>query len=112
MFEEVVNPAFHSGSMGLDTKLFGTTTPVNILANLQHLYGKLSYQELDAALLSLNDPMKQMQLVELMLRGIGEVQIFLLANPDKCCALSEPNLISYALIKLTKTASYAERGAK
>ena len=42
IFEEVVEPAFHSGSRGLDTKGFGTTAPVDILANLQRLYGKLS----------------------------------------------------------------------
>ena len=59
MFGEVLNPAVHSGSRGLVTKVFGTTPPVNILANLQHLYDKASYQELDAALLSLNDPMKK-----------------------------------------------------
>ena len=57
IFEEVIDPAFHSGSRRLSTKGFGTTPPVNILANLQHLYGKPSYQELDAALLCLNKPM-------------------------------------------------------
>ena len=81
--EEVVDPAFHSGSRGLPTKRFGTTPPVDIMANLQRLYGKPSYQELDSALLHLNNQMNRMQPVEVMLRGIEEVQIFLLANPDK-----------------------------
>ena len=47
-----------------------------------------------------------------MLRGIREVQIFLLANPDKYCALTEPNLISYALINLTKTGGVYAKGIK
>ena len=70
IFEEVVNPTFHSGSRGLATKVFGTTPPVDILANLQSLYGKQSYQELNAVLLSLNEPINIMQPVEFMIRGI------------------------------------------
>ena len=60
MFKEFVNPAFHSGSRGLATKGFGTTPPVDILANLQRLYGKLSYKELGAALLHLKNPINLM----------------------------------------------------
>ena len=44
-----------------------------------------------------------MQPVEVMLRGIKDLRLFLLSIPDKDCVLTEPNLISYALIKLTKT---------
>ena len=44
-----------------------------------------------------------MQPVEMMLRGIEEVHLFLLANPDKECTSANPKLIIYALIKLTKT---------
>ena len=40
--------------------------------------------------------------IEVMLRGIEEVQIFFLANPEEYRQLSEPNLIGYALIKLSK----------
>ena len=69
-FEEVVEPKFHSGSRGLATKVFGTTPPVDILANLQRLYGKPSYRELNAALLLLNKTMNIMQPVEVMIRGI------------------------------------------
>ena len=34
--------------------------------------------------------------------GIEEVQIFLLANPEEDRQLSEPNIIAYALINLSK----------
>ena len=40
--------------------------------------------------------------IEVMLRGIEEVQIFLLANPEEDRQLSDPNLIGYALINLSK----------
>ena len=45
-----------------------------------------------------------------MLRGIKEVQLFLLSNPDKERTLTEPNIISYALIKLTKTGGMYAKG--
>ena len=102
MFEEVVNTTFHSDSRGLATKGFFPTPPVNVLENIQCLYRKSSYQELYTALIGVNKLMKRMQLVEVMLRGFKEVQLFLLSNPDKDCALTDPNLISYALINLTR----------
>ena len=86
IFEEVVDPDFHSVSRGLSTKGFGTTSPVNILENLQYLYGKPIYQELDTALLRLNYPMNIMQTVEVMLRGIKEV---CLLNTMKCNKIRE-----------------------
>ena len=61
-------------------------------------------------MLSLNEPTNRMQLVEVMLRGIEEVKLFLLAKPDKDRALTKPNLISYALIKLTKTGAMYAKG--
>ena len=53
-----------------------------------------------------------MKLAEVMLRGIEEVQLLILANPDEDRALTEPNLISYALIKLTKTGGMYAKGIK
>ena len=73
IFVEVVDTAFHLCSKGLATKALGNTPPVYILANIQRLYGKLIYQELNAVLFRLNEPMNKMKLVEIMLRGIGEV---------------------------------------
>ena len=88
IFEEVVDPDFHYVIRGRCTKVFGTTAPVDILANLQYIYGKPIYQELDTALLRLNYPMNRMQTVEVVLRGIKEVKIFLLVDPDKDHALT------------------------
>ena len=58
--------------------------------------------EIEGALLRLNKPMNRSHPIELMLWGIEEVKIFLLANPEEDRKLSEPNLIGYALIKLSK----------
>ena len=103
IFEEVVDPAFHSCSRGLATKGFGTTPPVDILVNLQHIYGKPSYQELDAAFSCLKYSMNIIQLFKVMLILIEEEQPSFLSKPDEDRTLTKPNLIIYALIKLTKT---------
>ena len=94
IFEEVVDHELQSGSRGLATKGFGTTPPVDILENLQRLYGKPIYQELDTSLLRLNDSVNRMQPVEVMPRRIEEVQLFLVFNPDKDRDLTGPKLIS------------------
>ena len=66
------------------------------------LYGKPSLTELEGALLRLNEPMNRNHPIEVILREIKEVQIFLLANPEEDRQLSEPNLIGYMLIKISK----------
>ena len=109
MFEEVVDQASHYGSRGLATKGSGTTTSFEILENLRRLYTKPSYQYLNAALFRLNEPINKLKPLEFMLIGIEKVQLFLLANPERDCALTKPNLISYALIELTKTGSFMLR---
>ena len=83
---------------------------VKIISNLQHLYGKLRYKDLDAALLRLNKPMNQMQSVEVMPREIERVQLFLSANPDKEFKLKETSIIRHALIKVMKTCGMDEKG--
>ena len=103
---EVVDLDSHYGSRGLATKGFGTMPLVDILASLQRIYGKPSYQELDVALLFLNKPMNRIQPLKFILIVIKEVKLFLLANSYKDRALTEPNLVSYTLIKLTKTGGH------
>ena len=110
IFEEFVNIAFHSGSRGRYTKGFGTSTPVDTLANLQRLYRKPRYQEIDAALLCLNNPTNRMQPVEFMLIWTEELKLFLLSKPDEDRAITKPNLISYAMIELTMTRGMYAKG--
>ena len=81
-----------------------------MLANLQCLYVKPSFRDIDATLLQLNELMNQIQLVKVIIIVIEEVQLFLLSHPNGKRALTEQNLISYALIKLTKTRGMYSKG--
>ena len=45
-----------------------------------------------------------------MLREIEKLQLFLISNPDEDCALTEPNLISYTMIKITNTGGMYTKG--
>ena len=82
---------------------FGTTTPSQILTRLITLYGKPSLNELEQALLHLNEPMDRFQPLEVMLRGVEEVKLFLLSSPDEHQQLPDALMIRYVLIKLTNT---------
>ena len=101
-YKDVIDHAYHTGSRGLATRGFRNTKPYDVLAHIHSLYGKPSLTELEGALLRLNKPMNRNHPIEVMLRGIEEVRIFLLANPEEDRQLSEPILIGYALIKLSK----------
>jgi hypothetical protein len=103
ILENAFDVAFHSGGTALAERGFGTATPPEILSRFQQNYGKPGYQEIKTALLRLTQPMDRMQPIEVMLRGIEEVQMFLLASPDEGRQLSEINLIDHALIKLSET---------
>ena len=98
----LLGPAFHTGSCGLATRGYGNKNPYDVLSHIHSLYGKPSLTELEGALLRLNEPMNRSHPIEVMLRVIEEVQIFLLSNPEEDRQLSETNLIGYALIKLSK----------
>ena len=54
--------------------------------------------------------MNIMQQLEVIIRRINKVKLLLLANPDEDCALTKTNLISYALIKITKTGGMYAKG--
>ena len=67
------------------------------------LYGKPSYFELEKALLHLSEPMDRNMPIKVMLKGIEDVQMFLLANEEEGREMTDTNLISYGLIKVAKT---------
>ena len=87
---------------GTERRGFGNDEPPAILECLKRLYGTPSLQELYQSLLLLHEPMYCNQPVELMLRTTEEVQMFLMAHTDRDRKLSDINLISYAMIKLSK----------
>ena len=67
-FEDVIDPAFHTGSRGLATRGFGNTKPYDVLSHIHSLYGKPSLTELEGALMRLNEPINRSHPIEVMLR--------------------------------------------
>ena len=74
--EEVFDVEFYSSGTSLAERDVRKATPPEILFHFQHNDGKPGYQEIKAALLRLTQLMDQMQPIEVMIRGIKEVQIF------------------------------------
>ena len=68
-FEDVIDPAFHTGSRGLATRGFGNAKPYDVLAHIHSLYGKPSSTEIEGAILRLNEPMNLSHPIEVMLQG-------------------------------------------
>eukprot|EP00978_Attheya_sp_CCMP212_P000295 scaffold531_cov30-Attheya_sp.AAC.4 len=84
MFERVIDSSFHtSGNAALMATDLGTMTPPAIMTQMRRLYGKATIQELERQLLILQQPMDRNNPVEMMLRGIEEVQMFLLADAEE-----------------------------
>ena len=108
IFEDAIDDTYHAGATGMGQRGFGHLKPDEILAKLLELYGHPTLEELDAALLRLHDPMDRTEPVEVMLRTIEEVQMFLLADRAEDRGLKQAQLISYALIKLSKTGLYGK----
>ena len=62
--------------------------------------------EIKKALLRLNEPMDRNMPIEVMLRILEEVHMFLLASPEENRELTEVNIIDHALIKLSETGGF------
>jgi len=72
------------------------------------LYGKPSLPELENALCQQLQPMDRSKPIEVMLREVEAVQIFLLSNPEEERQMSDVTMISYALIKMYNTGLYGK----
>ena len=81
------------------------TAPQNF-SRMQLKYGKPGIGEIKKALLCLNDPMDRDMPIEVMLRSLEEVKMFLLVSPEYNRELTEVNLIDHALIKLSETGGF------
>ena len=82
---------------------FGKLTPFEILQRLRKTYGRANIQEIEAKLLHLNNPMDRNLPVEVMIRDIEDVQRFLLANPANNMELTDVQICTRGLVKLSKT---------
>ena len=103
-FERVIDKAYHTtGNTGIVGDGFGQLTLFEILQRLRKTYGQANIQEIEAKLLHLNNPMDRNLPVEVMIRDIEDVQKFLLANPADNMELTDVQLCTHGLIKLSKT---------
>ena len=110
-FERCIDKNYHSStSGGMGQRGFGNDQPRDISKRLMTLYGKPTVHELEGALKRLLDPMERNDPIEVMLRDIEDVQMFLLAHPEGDKEMSEPQLIDYAMIKLSKTGGLYSKG--
>ena len=85
---------------------FGPLTVPQIISRMQLNYEKPGIAEIKKALLCLNDPIDCDMPIEVMLRSLEGVQMFLLAIPEENRELTEVNMIDYALIKLSETGGF------
>ena len=103
-FERVIDKVYHTtGNTGIMGDGFGQLSPFDILQRLCKTYGKANIQEIEAKLLLLNNTMDRNLPVEVMIRDIEDVQRFLLANPAEKMELTDVQLYTHGLIKLSKT---------
>ena len=89
------------GAMG-----FGPLTAPQIISHMQLNYGKPGIGEIKKALLRLNEPMDHDIPIDIMLRSLEEVHMFLLASPEENRELTEVNLNEHAEIKLSETGGF------
>ena len=103
-FERVIYKAYHTtGNKGIMGDGFGQLTPFEILQRLRKTYGRANIQEIEAKLLLLNNPMDRNLPVEVMIQDIEDVQRFILANLEDKMELTDVQLCTHGLIKLSKT---------
>ena len=111
--ERVIDKAYHTtGNTGIMGDGFGQLIPFKILQRLQKTYERANIQEIEAKLLHLNNPMDRKLPVEVMIRDIEDVHRFLLANPSHNMELTEVQLCTHGMIKLSKTGGLYENTTK
>ena len=109
-FERVIDKVYHTtGNTGIMGDGFGQLTPYGILQRLLKTYERANIQEIEAKLLHLNNPMDRKLPVEVMIRDIDDVQRFLLANLANKMGLTDVQLCTHGLIKLSKTGGLYEK---
>ena len=77
-----IDTAYHTGATTMGATVFVPLTAPQIISRMQLNYGKPGIREIKKALLLLNDPMNCDMPIEVMLRSLEEVQMFLLASPE------------------------------
>ena len=101
-FERVIDKAYHTTSnTGIMGDGFGQLTPFDILQGLRKTYGRANIQEIEVKLLHLNNTMYRKLPVEVIIRDIEDVQRFPLSNPIDNMEVTDVQLCTHGLIKLS-----------
>ena len=112
-FERVIDKAYHTtGNTDIVGDGFGQLTPFEILQRLRKTYGRANIQEIEVKLLHLNNLMDRDLPVEVMIRDIKDLQRFLLANPADNTELTDVQLCTHGLIKISKNGDYMKTPLK
>ena len=82
ILEGAINTAYHKGDTEMRSTGLGPITAPKIISRMQLNYGKQGIRGIKEALLRLNDPMDCDMPIEVMLKSLEEVQMFLLASPE------------------------------
>ena len=106
ILENPIDTAYHVGDTEMEATGFTPLTAPQIVSRMQLSYGKPGIGEIKKALLRLNDLTYRDMPIEVMLRSLEEVQMFLLASQEENRELKEVNLIDHALIKLSETGGF------
>ena len=80
ILNNAIDKSYHTGGTIMGSRGFGALTYPQIIARLQQNYGNPGIGEIKKALLRLNNPMDQNMPIEVMLRSLKEVQMFLLES--------------------------------
>ena len=103
-FERVIDKAYHTtGNTGIMGEGFGQIRPYEILKKMQELYGRPTIQEIEGKLQQLATPMDRNLPVEVMIKDIEDVQRCLLANLADKMEMTDVQLCTHGLIKISKT---------
>ena len=82
IFDRSIENAYHTGTSNMSQRQFGSLVPKEILEKILYLYGKPSLVDLEKSLLKLHDPMEPTFPVEVMIFGMEDIRMFLLANSN------------------------------
>ena len=109
----MIDKAYHTtGNTGIMGDGFGQLTPFEILQKLRKTYDRANIQEIEAKLLQLNNPMDRNLPVEVLIRDLADVQRFHLANPADKMELTDIQLCTHGLIKLSKAGGLYAKATK
>ena len=83
ILECAIDKAYHTGATVIGATGFGPITAPQIISCMQLNYRKPGIGEIKKVLLCLNEPMDRNMPIEVILRSLEEVQMFLLAGQEE-----------------------------